>query len=96
MLAEVAGNGVMLRMIKELVTRTSLIIGIFSAPGVTNCRDDDHAELVAALRARDGQKASDLMADHLAHIEMHVDLEPRPDRGVNLMAIFGEVARKAP
>jgi DNA-binding GntR family transcriptional regulator len=96
MLAEIAGNSVMLRMIKELITRTSLIIGIFSLPGVSNCRDDDHADLVAALRAGDGQKASDLMAEHLAHIEMHIDLNARPDRGVNLKAIFSEADRKEP
>ncbi len=38
LLAEIAGNAVALRMVKELVTRTSLIIGIFGSPGVSNCR----------------------------------------------------------
>ena len=33
LLAQIAGNAVMLRMMKELVTRTSLIIGIFGAAG---------------------------------------------------------------
>ncbi|MDZ4093985.1 MAG: GntR family transcriptional regulator, partial [Paracoccaceae bacterium] len=42
LLAQIASNAVMLRMMKELVTRTSLIIGIFGAPSVTNCRDDEH------------------------------------------------------
>ena len=57
-LCQIAGNSVMLRMMKELVTRTSLIIGIYGAPGMVNCRDDDHASIADAIRARDADKAS--------------------------------------
>ncbi|MCB2141636.1 MAG: GntR family transcriptional regulator, partial [Rhodobacteraceae bacterium] len=52
-LAEVAGNSVALRMVKELVTRTSLIIGIFGSGGASNCRDEDHGEILEALGSRD-------------------------------------------
>ena len=89
MLAQIAGNGVMLRMIKELITRTSLIIGIYGAPGVTNCRDDDHAELIDALRQHDPARASDIMAEHLRHIEERVDLTVKPGSGVDLVSVFG-------
>ncbi len=89
MLAQIAGNGVMLRMIKELITRTSLIIGIYGAPGVTNCRDDDHAELIDALRKSDDRRAAEIMAEHLRHIEERVDLTARPGAGVDLVSVFG-------
>lgn len=89
MLAQIAGNGVMLRMIKELITRTSLIIGIYGAPGVTNCRDDDHADLIEALRKADPERASEIMAAHLRHIEERVDLAARPGAGVDLISVFG-------
>lgn len=89
MLAQIAGNGVMLRMIKELITRTSLIIGIYGAPGVTNCRDDDHADLIEALRKPDPERASEVMAAHLRHIEERVDLKARPGVGVDLISVFG-------
>ncbi len=88
MMARTAANSVMLRMMKELVTRTSLIIGIFGAPGVANCRDDDHARIVEALRAGDGQAAADLMATHLRNIESHLDLGARPSSPVDLVALF--------
>ncbi|MDW4551435.1 GntR family transcriptional regulator [Defluviimonas sp. D31] len=88
MLAEVAGNSVMLRMIKELVTRTSLIIGIYGAPGVTNCRDDDHADLIDALRKSDAEQASNIMEAHLRHIEERVDLKASPGTGVDLISVF--------
>jgi DNA-binding GntR family transcriptional regulator len=95
MLAQIAGNGVMLRMIKELITRTSLIIGIYGAPGVTNCRDDDHADLIEALRNADADRASRIMADHLRHIEERVDLNTKSGAGIDLIsALVGSGAQR--
>lgn len=88
LLAQVADNRVMLRMIKELVTRTSLIIGIFGAPGMSNCRDDDHADLLGSVRNRHGDEAAALMSAHLRHIEANIDLSSRPEQGIDLIGIF--------
>ena len=89
MLAQIAGNAVMLRMMKELVTRTSLIIGIFGAPSVANCRDDDHERILQAFTARDGQRAADLMTEHLRVIEASLQLGNTKDRAVDLVSLFG-------
>ena len=88
LMAQLAGNAVMLRMTKELVTRSSLIIGIYGAPGVTNCRDDDHAAIVDAFRSGDDDKASSMMRAHLMHIENHLDLEQPAKRSVDLVGLF--------
>lgn len=88
LLAEIADNAVTLRMIKELVTRTSLIIGIFGSPGVSNCRDEDHDEIFAAFRNRDGELASRLMVEHLRHIEAHLELSGPAESTSDLVAIF--------
>lgn len=88
LLAEVAGNAVALRMVKELVTRTSLIIGIFGSPGVSNCRDEDHEDIFAAFRTRDRDGASRLMADHLRHIQDHLELGAQAEATSDLVAIF--------
>ncbi|WP_263721313.1 GntR family transcriptional regulator [Albidovulum sediminicola] len=87
-LADVAGNGVALRMVKELVTRTSLIIGIFGSGGVSNCRDEDHGEILEALRTRDSNRAAQLMASHLEHIQDHLDLGGQGEPPSDLVAIF--------
>jgi DNA-binding GntR family transcriptional regulator len=89
-LAQVAANGVMLRMIKELVTRTSLIIGIFGAPGMVNCRDDDHRDILETFETRDGERAARLMAAHLEHIQEHIDLSGNQSTDVDLVALFSE------
>lgn len=88
LLAQVAGNTVALRMVKELATRTSLIIGLFGSPGVSNCRDEDHGAILAALRKRDGALAADLMTGHLEHIQENLNLAGRSDEPADLASIF--------
>lgn len=88
LLAELAGNSVALRMVKELVTRTSLIIGIFGSAGVSNCRDEDHDEIFAAFRKRDGEAASRLMVSHLKYIQEHLELSGPVEATSDLVAIF--------
>ena len=88
LLAEVAGNSVALRMVKELVTRTSLIIGIFGSPGVSNCRDEDHDEIFTAFQTRNSDLAARLMEDHLRHIQEHLELGGRTEASSDLVAIF--------
>ncbi len=87
-LARIAGNAIMTRMVKELVTRTSLIIGMFGAPGTTNCADTEHYQLFDFLVAGDGEAASQLMNSHLEHIETNLDLTAGASRNVDLIELF--------
>lgn len=91
LLAQIAANPVMLRMMKELVTRTSLIIGIFGAPSVSNCRDDDHEQILAAFKARDGHAAAGLMANHLREIEDALQLDSKSSGPVDLVKLFSKI-----
>ena len=88
LLAEIAANAVTLRMVKELVTRTSLIIGIFGSPGVSNCRDEDHDEIFVAFRTKDLEAAARLMSGHLRHIQEHLELNGPAEGTSDLVAIF--------
>ena len=89
-LASIAANRVMERMVKELVTRTSLIIGIFGAAGTDNCRDDDHALILEALRTGDGAAAARLMSEHLGHIQANLDLSRGRPSKVDLVSLFAD------
>jgi DNA-binding GntR family transcriptional regulator len=89
-LAQVAGNGILIRTMKELVTRTSLIIGLFGAPGLSDCRDDDHAGIVGAFHTRDAEKAAWMMTLHLKHIESHLQLNAKPREVVDLVKLFAQ------
>lgn len=87
-LAQIAGNAVLLRTIKDLVTRTSLILGLYGAPGVASCRDDDHQTIRDAFTRRDPDLAARLMTDHLVHIQKHLDLSRTGTVGVDLVSLF--------
>lgn len=88
LMAEIARNDVSLRIVKELVTRTSLIIGIYGSPGVSNCRDEDHDNIFRAFRDRNCDDAARLMTDHLRQIQEHLELGAHVDTGSDLVAIF--------
>ncbi|MDP3962212.1 MAG: GntR family transcriptional regulator [Pseudorhodobacter sp.] len=88
--ARICANKVMERMVKELVTRTSLIIGIFGAPGLVNCRDDDHMDILEAIKTKDQESAAELMVSHLMHIQGNLDLSNGRRSVVDLVQIFSQ------
>ncbi|WP_432455074.1 MULTISPECIES: GntR family transcriptional regulator [unclassified Agarivorans] len=87
-LAQVADNAVMLRLVKDLVTQSSLIIGMFGAVGMSNCRDDEHLQIVQAMRAKDEALAVQLMQQHIDHIKANINLTSRPDHRPDLASLF--------
>ena len=88
-LAAASGNSVMTRMIRELVTRTSLIIGLFGTSGVSNCAEHEHLDILNALRRKDSDEADDLIRIHLAHIESDLDLHAPAGKSPDLKEILG-------
>jgi DNA-binding GntR family transcriptional regulator len=89
-LAQLAGNEVMLRIVRDLIARSSLIIGMYGDAGFSNCRDDEHSALVAALSAGDCDLAEKLMREHLSHIKDHLQLDRHPSGQQDLVVIFGQ------
>ena len=68
-LAEIGGNDVLEKILKELVLRSSLIIGLYANASAPACEGDDHHALVEALAEGEGGQAADLMDAHLRQIE---------------------------
>jgi DNA-binding GntR family transcriptional regulator len=74
LLARVAGNAIMLRFMEELVARSSLVIALYGRSGASSCGHNDHAEIVAALRQGDADRAAVLLLTHIDHIAADLDL----------------------
>jgi DNA-binding GntR family transcriptional regulator len=74
-LAEVGGNPVLLGFLRDLVMRSSLIIGLYAAVQAPLCEDDDHRRIVEAVARRDETKASELVDAHLRHLEAGIRFE---------------------
>lgn len=88
-IAEIAGNATMTRLLRELVSRSSLIIAVFERPGAAPCPPDEHQGLCAALERGD-EAAIELMQAHLRHVLEDLNLvEPR-EVGIDLKAVLAD------
>ncbi len=68
-LAQMAGNGVLQRMLAELSTRCSLIVALYETPGNAQCEHHEHERLVDLLELRDADGAVALMDQHLRALQ---------------------------
>ena len=88
-LAVATGNSVYKNMMRELVTRTSLIIGLFGTSGVSSCPVHEHSDILSAIRSRDKDLAEELVCAHLLHIEADLDLSGKHSEQPDLVSILG-------
>lgn len=88
LLAEMAGNSILARTMRELEVLTSLVITVYDAPGGPSCPYDDHPGLVDAIEAGDADRAGALMLEHLHHVESSLNLDPPSAEGFSLEDAF--------
>ncbi|MEZ5645839.1 MAG: GntR family transcriptional regulator [Burkholderiaceae bacterium] len=85
LIAEHAGHQTLGRMLRELVSRTSLILMTYSPPHslaraeATACGCTEHRALLAAIRLSDPVEAARLMHEHLCRLEAQLVFD-RPGR----------------
>jgi DNA-binding GntR family transcriptional regulator len=68
LLAEMTGNGLLVRYVNELVSRCSLILALYGRPHSSDCAVSEHRQLLAALVEGYAKRAADLMDVHLEAI----------------------------
>lgn len=76
--ARISGNDVLSDFLRELIMRSSLIIGFFAGSNHILCEDDEHAAIATAIRNRDGTMARELIERHLRHIENQLVFGEQP------------------
>ncbi|MDF2812892.1 MAG: gntR [Microvirga sp.] len=87
-LAEISGNTILLRFLRELITREALVILVYEKPGQPSCSHHEHEQILEALVAGDAGRAAGLMDEHLANIEERLDLDRDTRRAVDLTKLF--------
>lgn len=94
-IAQAAGHQTLGRILRELVSRTSLILMTYSPSHVqareeaTACGCREHRALIDAIRLRDAGEASRRMLDHLARIESQLEFTPPQDEAPDLVQLLG-------
>lgn len=88
-LAQATGNNFILRMMRELVTRTSLIVGLFGSSEKTSCPDNEHSKILNAIQLGDPEQAETLVKVHLNHIQSGLDMNTGQRPQDDLTSILG-------
>lgn len=88
-LAHATGNKFISRMMRELVTRTSLIVGLFGSSDGASCPDDEHANILQAIQSNAPERAETLILTHLKHIQSGLDMDARLSPQDDLTTILG-------
>ncbi|WP_332827523.1 GntR family transcriptional regulator [Ramlibacter sp.] len=68
-IAELADNAVLAQILRDLVSRSSLITLMYQRDSFAAHSQEEHVELVKALAAKDEKRAVRLMDEHLQHVE---------------------------
>lgn len=89
-MAEIAGNSILLRFLRELVTREALVILVYEQPGKPSCSHHEHQLILDALLAGDTAQATARMDEHLANIEDRLDLDRDARKVVDLGKLFAK------
>ncbi len=88
-LANAYGNSVLNKTIRELITRTSLIVGLFGTNRSATCPENEHAQILDAIAAGDTERAAELVCHHLEHIQAGLNLQHQQPNEDDLVAILG-------
>lgn len=97
-IADHAGHATLGRILRELISRTSLVLMMYSdahareREQATACGCREHQALLAAIRLRDAREGARLMRDHLLRLESQLSFELPDDHGPDLVQIFATAA----
>lgn len=94
-IANAANHQTLGRILRELVSRTSLILMTYSVnhlqarTDATSCGCMEHRALLDAIRLRDAEEAARLMREHLAQLEAQLQFDAGEEAVPDLMQLFG-------
>jgi DNA-binding GntR family transcriptional regulator len=84
-MAELIGNQVLAQMLGELISRCALITLMYQSTSAAEHSNDEHADIVRALAAKDEERAVRLMTDHLLNVEANLTFDRKvPTSDVSL------------
>ena len=86
LLADMAGNVLLAKTMRELASLACLIIALYDSPSVPSCLGEEHAEIVERLAAGHAERAMKLMVEHLHHVEANLNLTAADAAPVELEA----------
>ena len=96
-IADVAGHDTLGRILRELTSRTSLVLMAYSSAHAhermeaTACGCREHRALLDAIRLRDAKEATQRMRDHLSRLESQLQFHQPDASPPDLIHLFGSL-----
>jgi DNA-binding GntR family transcriptional regulator len=72
LLVDSLGSAELSRFLRELLSRSSLMVSAFEPARLSLCGVDEHVAIAEALKARDAERAIVLSEEHFMHIEQRL------------------------
>lgn len=96
LIADSLDNAELSAGLRDLLSRSSVMVSVFEAAADSICGANEHAAIVEALRARDTARAIALSGEHFRHIETRLRLKAPSSERPDLAAVFAVPGAKAP
>jgi DNA-binding GntR family transcriptional regulator len=74
-MAQLMGNDVLVQMLQELVSRSSLIELMYQRDASARHSQEEHVDIVKAIAAKDEDRAVRLLQEHLSNVEANLALD---------------------
>lgn len=88
LIADLAGSPYLFEVLRDLVSRTSLITAMYQPRIDKDCGPDEHESIVAMITRGDAEAATRAMDHHLNHIERQLNLDQSDERPRQLREIL--------
>lgn len=93
-LARITGNDVISEVVRELVSRDSLVVALYQRPASSGCSLGGHADLIDKIEAGDEDAAAHAMRHHLQDVMASLDLGDEGRKSQALATAFAHLGAK--
>jgi DNA-binding GntR family transcriptional regulator len=90
LLVDRLGNPDLSRFLRDLLSRSSVMVSLYESATQSICGVDEHGMIVEALRSRDAARAVEVSRHHFLHVEDRLRLQEEPVAAPDLAAVFGQ------
>jgi DNA-binding GntR family transcriptional regulator len=90
LLVDRLGNPDLSRFLRDLLSRSSVMVSVYEPATQSVCGVDEHRMIVEALRSRDAARAVEVSRHHFRHVEERLRFEGEAVEAPDLIAVFGQ------
>jgi DNA-binding GntR family transcriptional regulator len=90
LLADRLGNPDLSRFLRDLLSRSSVMVSVYEEAAQSICGVDEHRMIVEALRSRDAARAVEVSCHHFLHVEERLRFEGEAAAAPDLAAVFAQ------